>query len=197
MTIKTGNARRPEYLPIAVAGLGKLMSGADQSRRWRLAGEFLEDYRHEPVGTRFSLLAEEPRGTGTSDGMSSLPGPGSILQRWTGALPRLGLISARRGNCGSRSTRVQPVWMRSFTRPRRSGATACMWPIRGAAMALAYDSRRSTRAIDAVFQPHGTVVEEARAVAAELGLPAWWLNEQASAYVAPGGDAMVTRPWHQ
>lgn len=40
----------------------------------------------------------------------------------------------------------------------------------------------------AVFKPHGVVLEEARAVAAELGLPSWWLNEQASAYVARGGD---------
>jgi len=38
-------------------------------------------------------------------------------------------------------------------------------------MALAYDARRSTRDIDAVFQPHGIVVDEARAVADELGLP--------------------------
>jgi hypothetical protein len=29
------------------------------------------------------------------------------------------------------------------------------------------------------------VLEEAHAVAAELGLPTWWLNEQASSYVAP------------
>jgi hypothetical protein len=41
----------------------------------------------------------------------------------------------------------------------------------------------------AVFKPQGIVVEEARAVAADLGLPHWWLNEQASAYVARGGDA--------
>ncbi|ATO14857.1 hypothetical protein CO540_14345 [Micromonospora sp. WMMA2032] len=63
----------------------------------------------------------------------------------------------------------------------------------GAAMALAYDSRRATRDIDAVFQPHGIVLDEARAVADELGLPHWWLNEQASAYVAPGGDATAPR----
>ena len=33
----------------------------------------------------------------------------------------------------------------------------------------------------------------ARAVAAELGLPRWWLNEQASAYVARGGDPAAPR----
>jgi hypothetical protein len=49
----------------------------------------------------------------------------------------------------------------------------------GAAMALAYDARRATRDIDAIFKPHGVVVDEARAVAEELGLPQWWLNEQA------------------
>lgn len=37
-------------------------------------------------------------------------------------------------------------------------------------MALAYDARRATRDIDAVFQPHGVVLDEARAVADELGL---------------------------
>lgn len=30
-------------------------------------------------------------------------------------------------------------------------------------------------------------------MAGELGLPAWWLNEQASVYVAPGGDATAPR----
>jgi hypothetical protein len=36
-------------------------------------------------------------------------------------------------------------------------------------------------------------MEEARGVAKELGLPDWWLNEQASAYVAPGGDPSAPR----
>ena len=41
----------------------------------------------------------------------------------------------------------------------------------GAAMALAYDSRRATRDVDAVFKPHGIAFEEALAVAAEFSLP--------------------------
>lgn len=60
-------------------------------------------------------------------------------------------------------------------------------------MALAYDSRRATRDVDALFKPHGIVLEEARGVAAELGLPDWWLNKQASSYVAPGGDPSSSR----
>jgi hypothetical protein len=46
---------------------------------------------------------------------------------------------------------------------------------------------------DAVFKPHGVVLEEAHAVADELGLPRWWLNEQASVYIAPGGDSAASR----
>lgn len=56
-------------------------------------------------------------------------------------------------------------------------------------MALAYDLRRSTRDVGALIQPYGAVVAEAHAVALELGLPQWWLNEQASAYVSPVEDA--------
>ncbi|MHB8451883.1 MAG: DUF6036 family nucleotidyltransferase [Mycobacteriales bacterium] len=63
----------------------------------------------------------------------------------------------------------------------------------GAAMALAYDARRTTRDIDALFEPHGAVIDEARAVAADLGLPDWWLNEQASSYVAVGGDERAAK----
>ncbi|TYK50846.1 DUF6036 family nucleotidyltransferase [Actinomadura decatromicini] len=75
----------------------------------------------------------------------------------------------------------------------RRGVVADIYVVGGAAMALAYDARRSTRDIDAVFEPHGIVLEEVRAVARELGLPQWWLNEQASVYVAPGGDPAATR----
>jgi Nucleotidyltransferase of unknown function (DUF6036) len=71
------------------------------------------------------------------------------------------------------------------------GIVADLYVFGGAAMALAYDLRRSTRDVDALVQPHGAVLAEAEAVALELGLPRWWLNEQASAYVAPGADTQA------
>ena len=74
-----------------------------------------------------------------------------------------------------------------------SGVVADIYVFGGAAMVLAYDSCRATRDFDALFKPHGIVLEEAQAVAAELGLPTWWLNEQASSYVAPGGDPSASR----
>ena len=56
-------------------------------------------------------------------------------------------------------------------------------------MALAYDANRVTRDVDARFMPHGIVHEEAMRVAEELGLPRWWLNEQASVYISGKDDA--------
>jgi hypothetical protein len=55
-------------------------------------------------------------------------------------------------------------------------------------MALAYDATRVTRDVDSLFVPHGIVLEEARNVAHELGLPMWWLNEQASVYISGKDD---------
>jgi len=52
----------------------------------------------------------------------------------------------------------------------RRGVVADLFVVRGAAMALAYDANRVTRDVDAVFVPHGVVVEESRVVAGELGL---------------------------
>ncbi|WP_229399964.1 DUF6036 family nucleotidyltransferase [Micromonospora okii] len=88
---------------------------------------------------------------------------------------------------------IENAFRRLGDRLARRGVVADLYVFGGAAMALAYDARRATRDIDAVFQPHGIVLDEARGVADELGLPHWWLNEQASAYVAPGGDAMAPR----
>ncbi|MEV6524489.1 DUF6036 family nucleotidyltransferase [Longispora sp. NPDC051575] len=88
---------------------------------------------------------------------------------------------------------IEDAFRRLGDRLARRGVVADLYVFGGAAMAMAYDSRRSTRDIDAVFQPHGIVLDEARAVAAELGLPNWWLNEQASVYVAQGGDAQAQR----
>jgi predicted nucleotidyltransferase len=66
--------------------------------------------------------------------------------------------------------------------------TADVFVVGGAAMALAYDAKRVTRDVDARFVPHAIVLEEARRVAEDLGLPPWWLNEQASVYISGKDD---------
>ncbi|AWS44900.1 DUF6036 family nucleotidyltransferase [Streptosporangium sp. 'caverna'] len=70
----------------------------------------------------------------------------------------------------------------------RRGVVADLFVVGGAAMALAYDAVRVTRDVDALFVPHGVVLEEARRVAEDLDLPPWWLNEQASVYISGKDD---------
>ncbi len=60
----TDRDRAGEYRPLTVARLGSLLTGADESRRWRLVAEFLEEYRWEPADTRLALLTPEPPATG-------------------------------------------------------------------------------------------------------------------------------------
>lgn len=54
-------------------------------------------------------------------------------------------------------------------------------------MALAYDARRATRDIDAVFQPKDEVYAAAAAVAARHDLPEDWLNDGVKGFL-PGDD---------
>ena len=75
----------------------------------------------------------------------------------------------------------------------RRGVLADVFVVGGAAMALAYDAARVTRDVDAMFMPHGIVLEEARRVADDLGLPYWWLNEQASVYISGKEDTSRRR----
>jgi hypothetical protein len=86
----------------------------------------------------------------------------------------------------------RPELERAFTalgeRLARRGVVADVFVVGGAAMALAYDATRVTRDVDARFVPHGIVLEEARQVAKDLGLPPWWLNEQATAYISGKDD---------
>jgi hypothetical protein len=57
----------------------------------------------------------------------------------------------------------------------------------GAAMALAYSTRRVTKDIDAVFEPKSAIYAAAEKVAEAQGLPADWLNDAAKAFM-PGRD---------
>jgi hypothetical protein len=58
------NDRASAYQPLTIARLGGLLVGADETRRWRLVAEFLEEYRWEAVEERAGLLDEEPAVTG-------------------------------------------------------------------------------------------------------------------------------------
>lgn len=63
------------------------------------------------------------------------------------------------------------------------GITGEMVVVGGAAIALAYAERRSTRDVDAVFEPKLAIYEASEEVAEELGLPPGWLNDAVKAFL--------------
>lgn len=69
----------------------------------------------------------------------------------------------------------------------REEVRAQIFIVGGAAMALAYSTRRVTKDIDAVFEPKQSVYAAAARVAAELGLPEDWLNDAVKGFL-PGPD---------
>ncbi len=72
------------------------------------------------------------------------------------------------------------------------GVRGEMFVVDGAAMALAYNTRRSTRDIDAVFEPKTIVYEAARRVAAlHDDLPRDWLNDAVKGFLL-GDDPAAT-----
>ncbi|MCC5850009.1 MAG: hypothetical protein JJU29_18130 [Verrucomicrobia bacterium] len=52
-------------------------------------------------------------------------------------------------------------------------------------MMLAYDSRSSTKDVDAVVRPREPALRLAKQVARELNLPQDWLNDQVRTFLAP------------
>jgi hypothetical protein len=63
MAMDQSSRLRP-YRGMTLTELATLLADADQSAKWRLVAEFLEEYRWEPVEARFRLLVDEPPGTG-------------------------------------------------------------------------------------------------------------------------------------
>ena len=61
--------------------------------------------------------------------------------------------------------------------------TAEMYVVGGAAIALAFDERRATRDVDAVFEPKNAVYEAAAIVAERSGLPEGWLNDAVKGFL--------------
>jgi hypothetical protein len=65
-----------------------------------------------------------------------------------------------------------------------------VYVVGGAAIAIAFDARRATRDVDAVFEPKREVYEAADEIGETLGLPPGWLNDGAKGFVAgPDGQA--------
>jgi hypothetical protein len=73
----------------------------------------------------------------------------------------------------------------------RRGVRAELFVVGGAAMAIAYDARRTTTDVGAIFVPTDVVREAAKEVAEQLKLEPDWLNDGAKSF-APGNDPAQT-----
>jgi hypothetical protein len=70
------------------------------------------------------------------------------------------------------------------------GTEGEVYVVGGAAIAIAFDARRATRDVDAVFEPKQAIYAAADEVGSELGLPPGWLNDGVKGFVAgPDADA--------
>jgi hypothetical protein len=71
---------------------------------------------------------------------------------------------------------------------RRDGISARINLVGGAVMCLVFDARRSTKDLDAFFEPTERVREAAARVAAKRGIDADWLNDGVKAFVSAQGE---------
>ncbi len=72
-----------------------------------------------------------------------------------------------------------------------------MYVVGGAAIAIAFDARRPTRDIDAVFEPKTAIYAAAERVGSRRGLPAGWLNDGVKGFLAgpdPHAAPVLERP---
>jgi hypothetical protein len=136
--------------------------------------------------------------------VSDLPSARAFAAVWTPATFRRRGIYLDRHDLTSDGVCVMPepvfsrtVLERAFTalaaKLQRRGVVGQVHVVDGAAMLLAYDSRVTTRHIDALFSPDGPMLKAIREVADEMGWPRTWLNNQASSYVSrtPGEGSPV------
>ncbi len=72
------------------------------------------------------------------------------------------------------------------------GLVADLYVVGGAAVTLAYDERRATKDIDAVFIPKNEVYAATARVAAALDLPDGWLNDAVKGFLL-GPDRFPTK----
>ncbi|MCX7689867.1 DUF6036 family nucleotidyltransferase [Thermoflexus sp.] len=75
---------------------------------------------------------------------------------------------------------------RLASRLHERGIQGDLYLVGGAAMAVAYNARRATRDIDAIFEPKMEIYQAAREIAEELGLPENWLNDAVKGFIGMG-----------
>ena len=73
----------------------------------------------------------------------------------------------------------------------RQGLRGEMYVVGGAAIALTFDEQRSTRDIDAVFEPKRAIYDAAAEIAGERGLAEGWLNDAVKGFLT-GPDEGAT-----
>ena len=67
------------------------------------------------------------------------------------------------------------------------GTHGDLFLVGGAAMALAYSTRRATRDLDAIVEPKQVIYDAAKQVGDHRGLPPDWLNDGVKGFL-PGPD---------
>lgn len=67
-----------------------------------------------------------------------------------------------------------------------------VYVVGGAAIAIAFDARRATRDVDAIFEPKQEVYAAADEIGIEMGLPPGWLNDGVKGFAAGPDDDAAT-----
>ncbi|MGO1560445.1 hypothetical protein CZ771_00090 [Actinomycetales bacterium JB111] len=83
--------------------------------------------------------------------------------------------------------RVRALFAELSDRLAAAGVSAQLFVVGGAAMALAYDTGRVTRDVDALFMPAPEVRQIAEDMSSRHGLEPDWLNDAAKGFL-PGND---------
>jgi predicted nucleotidyltransferase len=86
-------------------------------------------------------------------------------------------------NTGFDRDKIKELLTELGRRLSAKGVAGRLYVVGGAAMALEFDTRRTTRDIDAIFDPPTTIADEAASMASDLGLPPGWLSAAAQAFI--------------